>query len=119
MTEEGIFLDKKSTIFDFDKFLQIKFVALGTDLNSKHDIDKSDINFRLQKHINIQIDKRIPQKDNSNLRQKHTKEIKMIILTLTPRQLQIQLRIVFLYHIAQPSTIMPAFLEQTRQPFHY
>ena len=89
MTEESIFLDKKSTIINFDKFLETKFIALRTDLDSKHNIDKSDINFRLQKHINIQIDKRIPQKDNSNLRQKHTKEIKMIILTLTPRQLQI------------------------------
>ena len=53
MTKEGIFLDKKSTILYFDKFLEIKFIALRTDLNSKHNIDKSDINFRLQKHINI------------------------------------------------------------------
>ena len=53
MTEESIFLDKKSTIINFDKFLETKFIALRTDLDSKHNIDKSDINFRLQKHINI------------------------------------------------------------------
>ena len=47
MTERGIFLDKKSTILNFDKFLKIKFITLRTDLNSKHNIDKSNINFRL------------------------------------------------------------------------